>query len=67
MGGEKSEGFYKDFLQQMRTVYRADAIKSNDNWFMENCYLFLKKFPVTLSLDVTRLSVAEKFLYHSSY
>ena len=34
MGGEQSEAFYQDFLQHMRTVYRADAVKGNGNWFI---------------------------------
>lgn len=36
MGGEQSEAFYQDFLQHMRKVYSADAIKGNKNWFMKS-------------------------------
>lgn len=36
MGGEQSEAFYQEFLQHMRKVYTADAIKGNKNWFIES-------------------------------
>ena len=62
MGGEQSEAFYQDFLQHMRTVYRADAIKGNDNWYMGTASqwtssLFIN-YPITLGLKVMCLLVA---------
>ena len=52
MGGEKSEAFYQDFLQHMRTVYRADAVKGNDIFVLFHCCLIsFPLFAVWISLS----------------
>ncbi|KAJ7321727.1 D-tyrosyl-tRNA(Tyr) deacylase [Desmophyllum pertusum] len=50
MGGEQSETFYQDFLQQMRSVYRPDAIK--DGKFGAYMQVHIQNDgPVTISLE----------------
>lgn len=50
MGGEQSEAFYQDFLQHMRTVYRAEAIK--DGKFGAYMQVHIQNDgPVTISLE----------------
>ncbi|XP_068688715.1 D-aminoacyl-tRNA deacylase-like [Montipora foliosa] len=50
MGGEQSENFYQDFLQHLRSAYRADAIQ--DGKFGAYMQVHIQNDgPVTISLE----------------
>ena len=45
MGGEQSENFYQDFLQHLRSAYRADAIQGKILILISLFFQRAAKFP----------------------